>query len=262
MEPCFCGADARATCQGECGRRVCERHAVHENNLQGYIKPDEALVHSLRSVEQIARFGYGARRGVRCPDCRNRDAVEALVAAPGTPPDDPIERRAYEYLHFGSFEPFPAGQWGPSYARAAEQRGLRKGTFSLSSRKWTSKHPVHAGVAVWSFTMRMPGQATMNATDQSWIRTVFELDERGCSPKVHSREIKRFLRSSHWDTTVSWVRGPVAERRDLEDLFIQTGVIESLVGEPERILAPRHDDVSWIGLEPAEMYDWMTRRRD
>jgi hypothetical protein len=230
---------------------------VPENSEHGYIKPSSEVLLALRPLEEVSKLAYRAGVGPRCAECRNSAARAALAAVPADWPDDPLEKRLFQYHRYGLFEQLPAGGWGPSYSRAARQRALPFDTFSLTERRWlVAPQPVTEGVAVWRFVRAVATGA------QRIARVVLELDCEGRSPVYWSRALKAGLgRRVGFETGVEWRVGPAPEGAAALDRSDHEGLLISLAGPSQRRLrAPAQGETGWIGLEPGQIYDWLTAR--
>ena len=255
MTSCFCGKDATATCQGPCGRRICDVHAIQENSLRGYARPNDALLARLPALELVAKFGYGSGRGARCPECRERAARKAVEAIPHAEPAGYVEKRLWQYENFGVFEPFDRDEtWGASYAAVALERAVGHGTFDLSHRRWQpGPVPTVGDVPVWRFTKYVPAEG--GGGDETYL----QLDSSGRSPVWTRSERRGLLRRGH-EVTIDWRPGPADDRSRYFKTFDYEGVVASLTDHRMRGPGAPDDDRSWIGAEPESIFGWLMSR--
>ena len=237
---------------------MCAAHAVLEHSLKGYRKPGTPLVAEFPQLETVARLGYGTLEGARCTECRTADAKAALDAVPQDVPSDEIERRVYQYEHWGFFDPLPAGGWGPSWAAAARRRDVGKGRFNMSEHRWYRDSSLtFQDVPVWQFTYNEPGQSSGMSHYEGGESTVFTLDDKGRSPVVILYEERRLLRR-RVQSRVEWTRGPVDSRRNEVADKWHDAVLRSLISGSVPRMWPR--DESYIGIGPARIYEWLMYR--
>lgn len=257
---CYCGVDASATCQA-CGHRVCTAHSVQERTVDHFVAPDDELLSWpwFRALRLVAEYGYAAGRGARCPVCRNADAMAAVRAIPRDWPGDPIEKRVWQYTHFGAYAPLDPG-WGKAWVEAAKRRGLPPDSYSLAHRRWAQgRKPEVEGRAVWEFTKIDAGQVSWGVEYKGGTTVLLRLDDEGRSPVFKTETVPGpFRRRKRVVQSLAWERGPVPTNRQRLERSDLDSVLLSLIDTRIPMVWARQDDVSYLGLPPNEVFAWLT----
>jgi hypothetical protein len=169
VESCYCGHDSTATCQGSCGRRVCDQHGIAQGCIDGLAPQRDLEFPDFRLLRHVAFRGYATSPGVRCPECRTADAITALSKAPIlTPTPNPLADALWQYCTYGACCSIQ-DDWTTYYGALARSRGL-------------APAKVVDGIDVWSVT-RSDG-------------VIAEFDDQGRAPWVKSTP-HRFGRYSY-----------------------------------------------------------------
>jgi hypothetical protein len=242
--------DAQATCQGPCGRRICDRHAVPEGSSTGLQAVTEPVVsYDVPLLNRVVALGYASGRGVRCPDCRNADAGMAHQGIPRAPATAPVARLIWERRHYGvsPIQRLPPG-WGKEWVHKAKSLGIGPGDWNGSG--WSNDSVEIGDRPVYRFMYHDTGQVSYGTVyEGGWSPRLILDAETGCVPRYEVTRRKRFLVPSRVETRLVSTTGNELGCDD---------ALNSLGGTPPYPLRDPAKDRSWQGSDPSHIYEWLT----